>query len=100
MSMSVEEALDVVRNAGYVVLKAKSYRQAQERQRVAEALLRAAEESRDRAYAWARDCCDQERYLRDRCTFLYGVAERRGATRDELRGFFDHQSWMAERSAV
>jgi hypothetical protein len=72
--------------AGFVVLKEKSYRQAQERQRRAEcyrdAEIRAAESARE----WARDCLKEERRLAERCTFLYGVARSHGATEDELRG--------------
>jgi len=82
----LEEALAVVKDAGYVVLKAKSYRQAQERQRVAEALKRAAEEDAERTRAWAISHCDEERRLAARLTFVYGVARARGATDEELRG--------------
>jgi len=79
-------ALKVVREAGYVALKEKSYRQAQERQRVAEALRVASEEDAEGARAWARDCLAEERRLRDRLVFVYGVATRHGATAEELRG--------------
>jgi len=84
--MSIEEALAVVRDAGYVVLRAKSYRQAQERQRVAEVLKQAAEEDAERTHAWAISHCDEERRLAARLTFVYGVARAHGATEDELRG--------------
>lgn len=80
------EALATVEAAGYVCVKAKSYRQAQERQRVAEALRAAEEEAAEHARAWARGCLTEERQLRDRCTFLYGAARAHGATVDELRG--------------
>jgi hypothetical protein len=79
-------AIEAVTEAGYVVLKAKSYRQAQERQRVAEAMRRAEEDAAESARAWARDCIAQERHLRDRLTFVYGVARAHGATVEDLDG--------------
>lgn len=84
--MGIEEAKKLLVDNGYVVLKQKSYRQAQERQRVAEALRECAEEGAAHARAWAKDCLVEERRLRDRCTFLYGAALARGATPTELRG--------------
>lgn len=38
----------------------------------------------ERQREWMQHCFDEERRLRDRCTFLYGEAMARGATRDEL----------------
>lgn len=80
------EARTLLESAGFVVLRAKSYRQAQERQRVAEALRGAAIEDAQSAQAWARNCLAEERRLRERLTFVYGVARAKGATDDELRG--------------
>ena len=82
----VEIARAIMERAGYVVLKAKSYRQAQERQRIAECYRDREIEAADSARAWARDCLNEERRLRDRCTFLYGAARAHGATVEELRG--------------
>lgn len=82
----VEEAVAVVEAAGFVVLRQKSYRAAQERQRRAEVYRECAEESKERAYAWARDCLAEERRLRERLTFVYGVAQKFGATAADLRG--------------
>jgi len=84
--MTLDEALKLVREAGYVTLREKSYRQAQERQRVAEALRRYADEDAERTRAWAREHCAEERRLADRLTFVYGVAVRHGATHEELAG--------------
>jgi hypothetical protein len=71
---------------GYVMHRAKSWRQLIERVRVAECYrdseIRATESTR----GWARDCLAEERRLRDRCTFLYGMACAKGATVEELRG--------------
>lgn len=82
----VESAKKLLADNGYVVLKEKSYRQAQERQRAAECYrdseIRAAENAR----SWARDCLAKERRLADRCTFLYGAARAAGCTIDELQG--------------
>ena len=84
--MSIEEARATLEAAGYVVLKAKSYRQAQERQRRAECYRQAAEDARDSATAWARNCLAEERRLRDRLMFVYGIAQEYGATRSDLAG--------------
>lgn len=82
----IAKAKELVEAAGYVVLREKSYRQAQERQRVAECYRTSAEEARDSAMAWARDCLAEERRLRERLTFVYGVAQAHGATTEELSG--------------
>jgi hypothetical protein len=84
---------------GWTVIRTKSYRAAQERQRIAQVLKDAAERDAERAREWAREECLEQRYLRDRCTYLYGLAAAHGATKDELCGYFDHASWMAARQS-
>jgi hypothetical protein len=79
-----EEAKAVLEAAGYVVVKAKSYRDAQERQRRAQCMAEAEVDRRKSVEAWAHRCLDDERQMRDRVTFLYGVARAHGATDDEL----------------
>ncbi|MCG7607158.1 hypothetical protein [Mycobacterium sp. CnD-18-1] len=80
-----DAAKSLLESEGYVVLRRKSYEAAQRRQHAAEcykdAEIRAAESAR----AWALDCLTEERRLRDRCTFLYGVAKSMGATDEQLR---------------
>ncbi|MHC9292017.1 hypothetical protein ACRCUN_06090 [Mycobacterium sp. LTG2003] len=84
---AITDARLLLESYGYVVLREKSYRQAQERQRVAEALRRAAEDDARSARRWAQETLHNEiRDLYARCTFLYGAAIARGATADELRG--------------
>lgn len=78
-----------IKAAGYVLIKAESYRRAQERQRIAEALKKAAEQDAERTRAWAVGCHNEERRLANRLTFVYGVAKAHGATDDELRGSGD-----------
>ena len=85
--MSEAEAKAVLTAAGYVVLKARSYRQAQERQRCAEALMQAEKEHRQDTERWARLICAEERKAWARTTYLYGVASRLGATAAELQGW-------------
>lgn len=85
-SLQIAEARRVLEADGYVVLREKSHRQAQERQRVAEALMVAAEEAAESARVWARNCLAEERRLRDRITHVYGVARAHGATLVELAG--------------
>jgi hypothetical protein len=82
---AVEDARALLKQAGYVVLKEKSYRQAQERQRVAECYKESEIRAAESARAWAHDCLTEERRLRDRCTFLYGAARAAGCTVEELR---------------
>lgn len=83
---ALDDALSTVRRAGYVALKEKSYRQAQERQRVAEALRRAAEEEMERKQRWVESEHAEHRRILDRLTFVYGVARAHGATEQELAG--------------
>ena len=71
---------------GYTVLRTKSYNAARERQRVAEALLRAEVEHAESVRGWARDCIAEERRLSARCSYLYALAMKHGATAEELRG--------------
>lgn len=79
-------AKTVLKAAGYVVHKDKSWRQLLERVRVAEALRHMAEEDNASTDRWVRqDLHPEIRRLRDRCTFLYGEARARGATVEELR---------------
>lgn len=83
----IDAAKKLLADNGFAVLRAKSYHQARERQRVAEARRHYAEESEERTYRWVRDQLSGEiRELRERCTFLYGAARAHGATVDELRG--------------
>jgi len=82
----VAEAKELLRAYGYVVVKGSSYRRAQEKQRTAETLLKAAEERIEDAYTWARNCLAEERRLVARITHVYAVALEHGATLEELRG--------------
>lgn len=86
---ALAEALEVVKAAGYVALKEKSYRAAQERQRIAAVRQECAEARTSGAERWARECIAEERRLAARLTFVYGVAMKHGATTDELRGEID-----------
>lgn len=72
--------------AGWTVLRTSSYRAAQTRQRVADARAEAAIDNQN----WLREMlekeCAETRRLRERLTFVYGVAIEHGATREELVG--------------
>lgn len=86
---TVEEiaaAKELLAAAGYVVLREKSYRQAQERQRIAESRRESAEDRVKSVETWARGCHAEERRLARRLTFVYGIAQAHGATAEELRG--------------
>jgi hypothetical protein len=71
---------------GYVVLRAKSYRLAEERRRIAECRTEWAERDAEHAREWAREAWREHRRLADRCTFLYGAAIEHGATQEGLGG--------------
>lgn len=83
---SIVAARLLLEHHGYVVLREKPYRQAQERQRVAEALRKSEEQAAEHARAWALNCLAVERKLSDRCTFLYGAARAAGCSHADLRG--------------
>lgn len=83
---AIAVAKRILTDAGFVVLREKSYRQAQERQRIAECRVACEIEAAEVARSWARDCLTEERRLRDRLTFVYGVAQAHGATAEELSG--------------
>lgn len=85
-SFDIASARQVLEANGYVVLREKSYRQAQERQRVAQVRRECEEEAAEHARQWARDCLKAERRLAERCTFLYGAARAAGCTEADLRG--------------
>jgi hypothetical protein len=82
--MPLDEALELVKASGYVVLKEKSYRQAQERQRIAVVMADMEKGRRESAESWARDCLYDERRITERLTFVYGVARAHGASVEEL----------------
>lgn len=82
--MTVEAAKALCEEHGYVVIKAKSYRAAQERQRIAQIRLEDSQERVASIDAWARAGYDELRRLRDRLTFVYGVARAFGASVEDL----------------
>ena len=55
------------------------------RARDAERQLDFEKEHNERTHQWALNAFDHERKLSDRCTYLYGLAAKHGATDDELR---------------
>jgi len=82
----IEDVKSWLNVMGFTVIKTKSYRAAQERQRIAECMTEMAKESAASNRAWAINCLDEERRLRDRLNFAYGVARANGATIEELSG--------------
>lgn len=82
----IAAAKELLAGAGFVVLREKPYRQAQERQRIAECRRESAEDRTRSVETWARGCHAEERRLARRLTFVYGVAQAHGATTEELRG--------------
>lgn len=87
INSEVEIAKQILKLAGYVVLKQKSHQQAQERQRVAEAMAADARERERLSDKWWRESILPELFkYRDRVTFLYGQARAAGCTVEELAG--------------
>lgn len=84
--MESEQMIKHLEADGYTVLRTKSYNAARERQRVAEALLRSEREHVESIERWAREAFASERKMADRCSYLYAVAMKHGATAEELRG--------------
>lgn len=83
----IAEAKALLEGTGHVVLREGSYRRAQERQAQAENRARYAEELREGTERWAQqDLCPDNRRLRERITFVYGVARAHSATVEELGG--------------
>lgn len=84
---SVAQAKEMLEAGGYVVLRAASYRAAQTRLRVAEALRDAAIEDRESRRVWMeREVFPWERHLVNRLTFLADLVHDLGATREQMRG--------------
>lgn len=83
-SDEIEAAKSLLRAHGFVVLREKSYHQAQERQRVAEALRQNEVEHAESTRAWAHRAFDSQRESWDRTTYLYGLAASLGATDEQL----------------
>jgi hypothetical protein len=69
---------------GYKVLSERAHRALLTRVHVAESVAEHADEYRASTETWARGICAEERRLRDRVTYLYGVARAHGATDEEL----------------
>ena len=80
-----QAAIDVLRLAGYSVIRQRTYARLLERVRVAEALREAERDHRKDSQEWARRECDEQRRLSDRLTYVYGVARAHGASVDDLR---------------
>lgn len=84
---SIDAAKALLAANGFVVHRAKSWRQLIERVRVAEAIERVAEEYRQSTQEWAQTTLHNTiRDLYARCTFLYGMARAKGASVEELAG--------------
>lgn len=80
----LESARETLEHEGYVVLKKKSYEDTQRKRQRAEALLSAETQHQKTLYAWMDQHFVEERRLRDRLVFVYGVARAHGATVAEL----------------
>ncbi len=83
----ITDARNILEAHGFVVLREKSYRRAQERQRMAEVMRANAVERAESQDKWWREHILPELFeYRDRVTFLYGAARAAGCTVEDLRG--------------
>lgn len=83
--MTVEEAKAVLKAAGYVVVREKSYRQAQTRQAIHQREVQWANDQMESNRRWVQARVDEERRIVARCSYLYGLASALGATEAQLR---------------
>jgi hypothetical protein len=60
----------------------------QKRASAVESELAWAKRDAENTERWARDVIAREHRLSDRCTYLYGLAAKHGATDDELSAVF------------
>lgn len=83
----IAAAKQILKEAGYVVVTARSYHLGQQRVRVAEAMAADAREREKVSDTWWRETILPELFeYRDRVTFLYGAARGAGCTVEELQG--------------
>lgn len=85
-----QEAVDLLTESGFAVLRAASLNRLRERARVAEALHAAEVEHLQRAQAWGERGYQEQQGLRDRIDDLVEFALRHGATIDDLAAFNEH----------
>jgi hypothetical protein len=84
---AVAQARALLESSGYVVVTEKSYRAAQERQRIAKVMQESAERYEGGMREWLeRDVFPWERHLVERVNHLAGLASRLGATAEDFVG--------------
>lgn len=71
---------------GWTIIRTRSHQRTLEELRAARAGWQNEIVRRKDTEGWAHDSLDEERRLRDRCTYLYGLAARLGATDEQLQG--------------
>lgn len=87
MSTRVQVAQNLLESEGFVVLRAKSYQDAQRRHAIAKHEAQWCRDELARTQRWAeQDLGAEIRDLRARVTFLYGAAFAAGCTREQLAG--------------
>lgn len=86
-SSAEQEAIDLLRLAGYTVVRQRTYSDLLERVRVAECYRDMEIDRRKSAEAWAIRECDEQRRLTDRLNEVIGFAYEHGATYDDLARF-------------
>ena len=82
----IAAAKALLAGAGFVVLREKSYANAEERRRTADRRRDWADEQAESTRKWAQGAFDEQRRLATRLGHLYGLAQALGATDEQLRG--------------
>lgn len=84
--MDLGDAKNALEAAGYVVVKARTYRNLQERERLLKSELDWERRNTAAAESWAQRAHDEQIRLADRLTFVYGEARAAGCSIEQLAG--------------
>lgn len=80
------DARTALEQSGFTVIRATTYRNTQERIRIAEQRLLWEAEHNASTVRWAEAAFTEQRRLGDRLTFVYGEARAAGLTAEQLTG--------------
>lgn len=77
-------AIDLLRLAGYAVVRQSTYDNLRQRIDIAEHRVEWEQDAAEHARAWARDCCREERRLTDRLNEVATAAAAKGVSIDAI----------------
>jgi hypothetical protein len=82
----IDELITHLDASGYVIIEKATRRRENRAHDIADADRRAAEDRHASAFAWGQREAAEVRRLQGRCSYLYALAERKGASPAELQG--------------